>query len=228
MGTPTRFNYGVTNCSKSETLGMYLSMDPTRVHAYFNDFDTYTAADWTVTSAGTISAVALIDSDGGKITLTTDAGANDKVFLDKVGESFLFVAGRKTWFKTRFALSDATDSKVVCGLQITDSSPLSVSDGVFFSKADNTAAVTLEVVKNGTATSSAVATMTDATNIELGFYYNGVDGIAYFVNDVQVGTSAVTNLPDDEVLTVSFGFQNGAAASKTMTVDYIFAAKERR
>ena len=35
------------------------------------------------------------------------------------------------------------------------------------------------------------------------------------------------NLPDDEELTISFGIQNGAAAAKTMTVDYVFASKER-
>jgi hypothetical protein len=36
-----------------------------------------------------------------------------------------------------------------------------------------------------------------------------------------------TNAPDDEELTVSFGIQNGAAAAKTLTVDYIGASKER-
>jgi hypothetical protein len=33
-------------------------------------------------------------------------------------------------------------------------------------------------------------------------------------------------LPDTD-LTVSFAIQNGAAAAKTMTVDYIYAAKQR-
>lgn len=228
MGTPTRFNYGVTNCTKPQTLGSYISTDPTRAHEYFNDFDTYTAGNWTITATGTASAVALIDSDGGKITLTTDAGANDNVFLQKKGESYLFAAGRKLWFKSRFSLSDATDSKVVMGLQITDTSPLAVSDGVFFSKADNTDAVTLEVEKDGTATSSAVATLGNNTFVELGFYYNGVDAITYFVNDLPVGESVVTNLPNDEALTISFGLQNGTTAETTMTVDYIFVAKERR
>ena len=34
-------------------------------------------------------------------------------------------------------------------------------------------------------------------------------------------------MPDDEVLTPSFGIQNGEAAAKTMSIDYILAAKER-
>jgi hypothetical protein len=36
-----------------------------------------------------------------------------------------------------------------------------------------------------------------------------------------------TNAPDDEELTVSFGIQNGAAAAKVLTVDYVTAMKER-
>jgi hypothetical protein len=39
-------------------------------------------------------------------------------------------------------------------------------------------------------------------------------------------SASSTYLPDTE-LTVSFGIQNGEAVAKTMTVDYIFAAKER-
>lgn len=44
---------------------------------------------------------------------------------------------------------------------------------------------------------------------------------------MKKATLATTNLPDDEELTVSFGIQNGAAAAKTMSVDYIMAVKER-
>jgi hypothetical protein len=36
-----------------------------------------------------------------------------------------------------------------------------------------------------------------------------------------------TNAPDDEELAVSFAIQNGEAAAKVMTLDYISAGKER-
>jgi hypothetical protein len=49
----------------------------------------------------------------------------------------------------------------------------------------------------------------------------------YCVNGVVAGTSVTTNLPDDEDLAISFALQNGEAVAKTMTVDYIFVAKER-
>jgi hypothetical protein len=44
---------------------------------------------------------------------------------------------------------------------------------------------------------------------------------------MTLGTSVTTNLVDDEDLTPTFAIQNGEAVAKTMTVDYIFVAKER-
>jgi hypothetical protein len=69
--------------------------------------------------------------------------------------------------------------------------------------------------------------MVNDTFISLGFYYDGASSIQYSVNGVVVGTSVTTNLPDDEDLTVSIALQNGEAVAKTMTVDYVFVAKER-
>ena len=49
----------------------------------------------------------------------------------------------------------------------------------------------------------------------------------YATGGVVKGTSVTTNLVDDEDLTVSIALQNGEAVAKTMTVDYVFVAKER-
>lgn len=199
-------------------------------HVYMEDFDTFTAADWTITTveAGAGSATeALGDADGGVLVITNDNADDDSDFFNKVGESFLMESGKKLWFEARFKVSDATQSDVVFGLQITDTTPLDVSDGVFFLKPDGDTAFTLEVEKNNTATSTAVGDLADDTYVTLGFYYDGSTGVHAYVNRVLVDTSVVTNLPDDEVLTISFGIQNGEAAAKVMTVDYIMVAKER-
>jgi hypothetical protein len=99
---------------------------------------------------------------------------------------------------------------------------------VFFIKADGSTSVSFLVEKNNTATTTAaVATMADDTFITLGFNYNGGAVVQYCVNGVVVGTAVTTNLPDDEDLAISFALQNGEAVAKTMTVDYIFVAKER-
>ena len=227
MATPTRYTSGVTTAKPTETLAQFILPDMTKAHVYFNDFDTYTAADWTVTEVG-VATQALADGDGGLLLVTNAAADDDSSFNQKVGESFLMETGKKAWFKAKFQVNDATQSDVVIGLQITDTTPLDVTDGIFFLKADGAATVDLLVEKDNTATTTAsVATLVDDTDITLGFFYDGVDKIIVFVNDVAVASSVTTNLPDDEALTVSFGVQNGEAVAKTMTLDYIVAAKER-
>jgi hypothetical protein len=227
----TRFPNGLTTVAANKTMGDFILPDPTTAHVFFDDFDTYTAAQWTITTteAGAGSATeALTDADGGVLLITNDDADNDRDFFNKVGESFAFESGKKLFFKSRFKVSDATQSDFIMGLQITDTTPLDVTDGVFFQKDDGDALLDFHVEKNNTATSaSGIATVADDTYLTVGFYYNGVDAVKYFVNDAHIGTSVTTNLPDDEVLTVSFGIQNGEAAAKTMSVDYILVAKER-
>jgi len=68
--------------------------------------------------------------------------------------------------------------------------------------------------------------------ITVAFYCNGVDKIYYAAgtdnnSPTILGKSVVTNLPDDEELTISFAVQNGEAVAKTMSIDYIFCSKER-
>lgn len=231
MAAPTRYPNGVTNVLRTAATGMMGMPDPTKFHTFFDDFDRYVVGDWTITTteAGAGSATeALGNADGGVLVITNDDADNDADFFQKVGESFKFESGKKLWFKARFKVSDATQSDFVMGLQITDTTPLAVSDGVYFQKDDGDANLDFHVTKNATSTSaSAVATVVSDTYLVVGFHYNGVDEVQYFVDDVQLGTSAVTNLPDDEELTVSFGIQNGEAVAKIMTLDYVFVAKER-
>jgi hypothetical protein len=231
MASPVKYTSGVSTASKTSPLFQMPTPDPTKVHMYFNDFDTYVVGDWTITTteAGAGSATeALTDADGGVLLITNDAADNDLDFFQKVGESFKFESGKKLWFKARFKVSDATQSDFVMGLQITDTTMLDVTDGVFFQKDDGDANLDFHVEKDNTATSAtAIHTVVADTYLTVGFFYDGVSEVKYYVDDVHLGTSATTNLPDDEELTVSFGLQNGEAAAKTMSIDYILVAKER-
>jgi len=224
----TRFPNGVTNVGEDSPFADLTMPAPTKFHTYYEDFDYYVAANWTVTETQAGATQALTDGDGGLLLITNTAADDDLVALQKVGESYRFASGKELFFEARLKVSDATQSDVVIGLQITDTTPLDVSDGVFFIKADGSTSVSLLVEKNGTATTtSSVATMANDTFISLGFYYDGASSIQYSVNGVVKGTSVTTNLPDDEDMTVSIALQNGEAVAKTMTVDYVFVAKER-
>lgn len=231
---PTRFPSGVTNAAPGSPLGMFGLPDPSSWHVYFDDFDTFNTGDWTITtveSGAGDATEALTDEDGGVLLITNDAADDDSDFFDKKGESFLMVAGKRAFFKTRIKTNDATQSDIVIGLQITDTTPLDVTDGIYFLKSDGAATWSIICRKNattGSTSASAIATSANDTWIELAWYYDGKGSLAYFVNGEQLGTldASSTYLPDTE-LTVSFGIQNGEAVAKTLSVDYILAAKER-
>lgn len=229
---PTHLRGGVSDTAPGQLMYEYAHLNPLRYYTYFNDFNTFTAGDWTITTteAGANSATeALTDDQFGVLLVTCDIADNDNDFFQKVGESFKFVAGKKLWFETRFKVVEATQVDLVFGLQITDTSPLAVTDGVYFRKDDGDALIDFVVAKDSTATTaSGIATLADDTYVSLGFYYNGTDVIRYYVNDALAGSSVTTNLPDDELLTVSFGIQTGEATNvKTLSMDRIFASVER-
>ena len=228
----THFTSGVTNVGADSTLGKLKAPAPHKYHTYFNDFDTYLASDWTITTTedGTGSATeALADGDGGLLLVTNAAGDNDHDFFQLVKEGYKYEAGKQLAFHMRFKTNDATQTDIVAGLQLTDTSPLDVTDGIFFLKADGAATISFIVEKNSTqSTLTLPNSLADDTFMTLGFVYDPKDQKFHvFQNDVLAGTVVSTNAPDDEELTVSFGIQNGAAAAKTLTVDYIGASKER-
>ena len=227
----TRFPYGLTNVGETNLFADMVQPDPTLFHTYFNDFGTYTAGDWTVTETDAGATQALTAGDGGLLLITNTAADNDLVALQKNPAAFSFTAGKKTFFRCRFKVSDATQSDLVFGLQVVDTTPLDVTDGVYFLKADGAATVDIVCRKNastGSTSAAAVATLSDDTFIVLGFYYDGQSKVAYEVNGNVLGSlDASSSYLPDTTCTVSFALQNGEAAAKTMTVDYVYVAKER-
>lgn len=227
----TRFQYGVTNVGETDLFGDMVQPDPTLFHEYFNDFDTYAAGDWTVTESQAGATQALTAGDGGLLLLTNSAADDDLNALQKNPAAWTFTAGKKTFFRCRFKVSDATQSDVVIGLQVVDATPLDVSDGIYFLKADGSTNVSVICRKNattGSTSASAITTLADDTFVELGFYYDGESKVYYEVNGSVKGSldGSSSYLPDT-TCTVSFAIQNGEAVAKTMTVDYIYVAKER-
>lgn len=247
--TPARFPFGVSTAKKTTALGQYGLPDPTQWHTFFDDFDawvtdTSAAAKYTITTteAGSGSATeALADADGGVLVITNDNADNDCDWLQKIGESFLLASGKKTIFKARFKVDNATQCDWIMGLQITDTTPLAaggdgVTDGIFFQKDDDDTNIDFYVQKNSTTgqlTCTAITTAAaDDTYMTLSFYFDGAryvncykDSVLVYVADLT--ETLTTYLPDTE-LTVSFGIQNGVgSATKAMSVDYIFVAQER-
>ena len=224
---PTRFVGGVTQ-NKTGALRNLPVLSPTNMHVYFNDFDTYAAGDWTVTETSASSTQALGDIDGGALVLTNAANDDFLSALQLAKTTFLGATGKKMWAVGRLKVSDATQSDVVFGFQIRDTSPLATTAGVWMYKADGAATWAAHVAHGGTATTSTgLGTLVDDTFTELGIYYNGKDEVEFWIDGAKVASLATTNFPVGDALCPSFAVQNGAAAAKVLTVDYVMFAKER-
>ena len=200
-------------------------------YMYHNDFFTYNSGDWTITTteAGTGSASeAVTSSAGGALLLTNAAGDNDLDFLQLKGEGFKLSTSKKAYFSARFKVSDATQSDFVMGLQITDTTPLDVSDGVYFISVDGSADLLLNVEKDNSVDATTVATMADDTFITVTWFVDpDRAGVYYSINNATPVKVSTAKLPDDEDLTISFGIQNGEAAGNTLTIDYVNMIVER-
>ena len=236
---PTHFPNGVSNRTKGHPLFNYPYLDPSKYYTYFDDFFEYHSGIYTITTteAGSGNASEAITSGaGGQLLITNDDADNDLDFFQLKGESFKWDSTKRMFFSARFKTNDATQSEIIMGLQITDTTPLDVTDGIFFLKVDADTKPDLIIEKDNTSTLSILEmdAMEDDTFVTLSFEYDPLDvatGGAVFrayQDNVQVGEiTGTTNAPDDEDLTISFGIQNGDAAAKTLTIDFILVAVER-
>jgi hypothetical protein len=240
MAAPTRFSSGVSTVGKNDLLGNYPAPDPTKVYTYFNDFNTYVAGDWTVTEINDATQALLADEPFGALRITLAGADNDGSQSQLVSENFTITAGKKAWFKARFKVSDATQSDLLMGLAVLDTTLLGstngdgVTDGMFFAKEDGDTNIDFHVQKDATTgqlSTSAVATLADNTYIVLGYEFDGVRFVKVFVNGVLKTTvdmtATLTTYMPDTPLTVSFALLAGEAEATTMTIDYVFAAIER-
>jgi len=226
----TRFPNGVATRKSTNALGNYSRPDPTDAHQFMDDFDFYTSGAWTTTVVGT-STPALAAGDGGILSIATSATSSDSAFMQKITEGYSFETGKPMWFKSRFQVSALT-SVVVMGLQVTDTTPEDVTDGIYFLSTTATGAVTGYVRKNATTGSTSVAcgTLVAGTYTELAWYWDGKDTVSFYQDDVLKGsvTGVAASYLPDTTATVSFGLRTTSAAIKTMLVDYVLAAKSRR
>ncbi len=262
----TRFPNGVSDASPTAWNSNIAQLDPTRNITFFEDFagdNSYpTAASglaaasnstWTitVTEAGAGDAASSIltstGAGGGVLRLVTDAADNDLIFSQRKGESYLLASGKRTLFKIKFSITDATadatsiaQTEWYAGLMITDTDPLSstagdgVTDGIFFMSEDGTQDIGFYVQKNATTgqlTTTLSSTLTVATQTSFAFDFDGARYVRIFKDDVFVTsidlTATLTTYLPDAPLTISFGIKNGEAVAKTMDIDYIYAVQER-
>lgn len=233
----TNLPNGITNVvdATASTLGSLPFPDPSRCHTWWDDFDDYTAAQWTITETGS-GTRAVGDIDGGVLVITNAAADNDRNFLQWSGntngatvETWLWEAGKSMWMKARLKISDATESDLAIGLYVTDTDPLAITDGLWFSKADGSTSLIFNATASSTAQTVTAATLASNTFFTCGFWWDANLGtLTVYYNDNPVGVlTSTTTFPTTE-LAHSFGIQNGEGVAKVLSLDYLLVSKDRQ
>ncbi len=212
---------------------------PTDFDVWMDDFHFYLATSYVNSETG--SGTRAIAQAKGGILLVTNAGAdNDRNFFQnvdvasgQVAEHYKFVLLKSLYFGCRFKTSDATQTDILFGLQITDTTPLAVTDGIFFRKDDDARIISLvgcknstESVSNGVDGTSGYLVSDTYTTLEF-LYDPSAAKISGYQDGINFASIPLTNVVDDEELAISWGIQNGAAAAKTLSVDWIRVVAER-
>lgn len=209
----------------------------------FNDDRDLLTSVWTFNVTNSTAPTTVSDEKFGVAVFTNATGDNDRIEASRIAETVkLDGLGKEVWFTCRAKVSDATQADYGFGLIITDSAWLGdsdvASDGIWFLKDDGDTnwdtAIAFNAASRGDyAQQTAVATcdtsyhvfdiriVTDPTT-------QGKGVVTFYIDGVVVGSPISTNsLPYDEELALSFGVQNGEAAAKALSIDYIGVAQLR-
>lgn len=255
MTTPTRLVNGVTTAPKGRTLGNYRVPVPIDLYQNFDDFDKYTAGEWTVTNTTSHATIGLVDGTGGLLkivggasSVTNDIGAVQKASLDinipvNTGSSS-YPPSAMAWFFTGIKATTAANDQIQAGIA-TSMAALTPTDGIYFNKAAGASTVQFVVRKSSASLAATaystgtttVATMTNGTPIKLGWVYGGGGYIEVFVDDSMVcrvdvggstGTVAAT-FPQAVYMGYGVGLKAAATAPTTgdVFVDFLLASQDR-
>lgn len=231
-GVPTNYPGGVNNVDQYSALGSYIAPDPSAAHTFFDDFNSFTATNWTVTETQGSATQAVITGDGGLLALRNTNSVNDVNGVQWANLVFAPETTKQLWGKARFKLSDATNQAILIGLTstigtATSTAAVQATDGMFFWKPSGSTNLRFVVVNGSTATTTTgVATLANDTFATVAWAYDGLSTISIFAADSLVANSVATNLPTTN-LSPNICTLAGTAAVSTMTVDYIFAGKQR-
>jgi len=211
-------------------LGLKMPVFDPRLHTvYFNDFHNYTAGDWTLTETDSAATEALATGHGGILLITNTGADNDVTSIQLGTTSFAFASGRKAWMEFRFKASEATDIDLFLGLAVTDTSPIASLPSTYAAFVKDDDAATLVFKTSAGANSGAIKTIVADTFYKVGMYYDGAQGLDVFVDDILVYSSnaAFASLFGTADVRLTMAIQAGAAAAKTLSVDYALVAFER-
>lgn len=235
--TTTRLPNGITN-SLVGTMFQDLQVPRrTTYYEYFNDFDTYTAADWVVTETDAGATQAVVAGAGGLLALQNTAAASDIVSLQYAGGTgsvrplFQYLSGKDMIVAARFKVDSATLASFTVGLAIADTSPIASlpANGVFINKTGASANPRGIVNISGTSVIGQVtggAVVAD-TFFEVAMAYTAEQGLwRFYLGDSAAQLTAGT-LGPSALLAPTIAVGNGDGNARLLTIDWLYCATAR-
>jgi len=204
---------------------------------YMDDFTGITidlTNDWTEIKDTNASVAIAADVVSGAITMSSEATTDNDGSSIQGNEIFAVAADRDIWFETKLTPTDAEgDALEICvGLTVNFASDpeamLTAADRIVFQVNDGDSNILCKTEKNSTETSTdSGVDIVSGTAVTLGFHVVSTGKVEFFVNRNLVATHT-TNIPDDENLAIGLMQLSGSATgTKSMQVDYVFAAQSR-
>lgn len=201
MGTPGRSIGGISTDAPFQALADFGLPNPFFYHYWEDDFDDFKAAAATyVVTANTNGTLANVAGDGGQIIFTTNSSTplvTDIVSMQLPAASYMVKQGLKTFFMTRLGLADITNPAFNAGLIQTTTTPFTVTDGIYFSKATGSTTLNLKVTSASTTVTTAIPTaanaFTSANAVFTGSISTAALGNGYTLNisNMTSGTVAI-------------------------------------
>lgn len=209
------------------------------------DIDAFTG---TALSSGT--GAVTVDRKFGVYRMSGAATTDNSGFqIQGDMETFALAIGKRTLFETQLQCSDMTESEILAGLCITDTTlidaggtfaaaDLTHSDGVGFYKPDGQTTWYVYIMRDSVivASSGPFTGVANDTNIRLGLEVRmdantaGKGKALFYINGQLVAGLDSSTMPyeSEEILTPSVAFNTGDnLGTKTCDVDYVRAAQER-
>lgn len=171
-------------------------------------------ADKTITATGTSPITDAITA-GDRMLITSGGTDFDGDNVQWLGSPFFLASGKPCYWGARLAISDATQSDMVVGLAIVDTTitaassahAMALQDGIVFSKIDAVTSIYAKSLVGGVDSSTAAGTM-DTSKHWYEMNYDGTTLSTYFDGSLisQVAAASITTA----ALRPSINFRNGA------------------
>lgn len=228
-----RFPSGVNNMPENSGLADLKWPNPLLYNLMYDDFNAFTATDWTLVGAG--AAAFQPNADGGVVSLATSATINTEQSM-AFGAPTLTITPSITKdlvMSARVQLDDVINGGIFFGLGSADGDPLTTppNDGMYFRKLTGVDIGQFTVRVGGTNIFNVDFQLPlSGTWYELTMAYSAEDGVmrAYAGNTAaRVATNPTAGQLPSVPLGLMFAVRNQTAAIRTILIDNYLVAKAR-